>query len=133
MSEVWRLQRLDPKFGKGLGKVNEMASDVGLEFIAEPLLWLKSDVEHLLASYEPPVVDHRTHEVELSWRGFLWKMALEAALGVQYLHHHRYERRARPFHPPPYLLLPLCSLRSQVLERWGDTAQRGDWRRGRGA
>ncbi|GMI29719.1 hypothetical protein TeGR_g7215 [Tetraparma gracilis] len=35
-------------------------------------------------------INHVDHEQTLTWKGNLWRMALEAALGVQYLHHHRY-------------------------------------------
>ena len=53
-----------------------------------PLAELKQDVERLVEAYEPP--EHRVESLELTWKGGLWRMALEAALGVQYLHHHRY-------------------------------------------
>jgi hypothetical protein len=62
------------------------------DFVVSPLEKLKLDVERLLKEYKPP--EHVVEELELTWRGGLWRMALEAALGVQYLHHHRYERSA---------------------------------------
>ncbi|GMI28795.1 hypothetical protein TeGR_g1842 [Tetraparma gracilis] len=53
-----------------------------------PLEALKLSVERLLKEYKPP--EHVVESLELTWKGGLWRMALEAALGVQYLHHHRY-------------------------------------------
>ena len=51
---------------------------------------MKRQVEALLDGYEPPQINRVDHEQTLTWKGNLWRMALEAALGVQYLHHHRY-------------------------------------------
>jgi hypothetical protein len=59
-----------------------------------PLEALKLSVERLLKEYKPP--EHVVESLELTWKGGLWRMALEAALGVQYLHHHRYERSPKP-------------------------------------
>jgi hypothetical protein len=86
--EVWRLNRMDPKFGKGLGFVNKIAASKATQYNAAPLVSLKRDVERLTQEYKPP--KHRVEELELTWKGGLWRMALEAALGIQYLHHHRY-------------------------------------------
>jgi hypothetical protein len=90
-SEVFRLYRFDPKFSKGLGFVNKIAAQKANKHCVGPLIKLKRDVERLLKEYKPP--EHVVEELDLTWRGGLWRMALEAALGVQYLHHHRYERR----------------------------------------
>jgi hypothetical protein len=80
------------KFKKGLGFVNSLIAAKMSDFVVSPLEKLKLDVERLLKEYKPP--EHVVEELELTWRGGLWRMALEAALGVQYLHHHRYERSA---------------------------------------
>jgi hypothetical protein len=90
MSEVFRVSRMDPKFAKGLGFINSTASKKASELIAAPLIELKRKVEDLLDGYTPPLVDHVVEELDLTWRDHLWRMSLEAALGVQYLHHHRY-------------------------------------------
>jgi hypothetical protein len=87
-SEVWRMNRSNFKFGKGLGFINSLAATKTAELILAPLEALKLNVERLLKEYKPP--EHRVEELDLTWKGGLWRMALEAALGVQYLHHHRY-------------------------------------------
>jgi serine/threonine protein kinase len=87
-SEVWRMSRSNFKFGLGLGFINSLAAAKAAELIATPLEQLKLTVERLLKEYKPP--EHVVEELELTWKGGLWRMALEAALGVQYLHHHRY-------------------------------------------
>jgi hypothetical protein len=89
-SEVWRMSRTDFKFGKGLGFVNSLAATKTAELIVAPLEALKLNVERLVKEYKPP--EHVVEELDLTWKGGLWRMALEAALGVQYLHRHRYER-----------------------------------------
>jgi hypothetical protein len=81
---------INPKFGKGLGWINSLAAQKTAETMAAPTLQLKRTVEGLLDGYTPPLEDHVVERLELTWKGGLWKMALEAALGVQYLHHHRY-------------------------------------------
>jgi hypothetical protein len=86
------MNRSNFRFGKGLGFINSLAATKTAELIAAPLELLKLNVERLLKEYKPP--EHRVDELELTWKGGLWRMALEAALGVQYLHHHRYERHA---------------------------------------
>ena len=90
-SEVWRMSRMNMRFGMGLGFLNSLAATKTGEAIAAPLEKLKLNVERLLKEYKPP--EHVVEELDLTWKGGLWRMALEAALGVQYLHHHRYERR----------------------------------------
>ncbi|GMI41246.1 hypothetical protein TeGR_g3202 [Tetraparma gracilis] len=87
-SEVWRMNRSNFKFGTGLGFLNSLVSTKAAEFIASPLAQLKVDVERLVKDYKPP--EHVVESLDLTWRGHLWRMSLEAALGVQYLHHHRY-------------------------------------------
>ncbi|GMI20062.1 hypothetical protein TeGR_g14243, partial [Tetraparma gracilis] len=87
-SEVWRMARTDFKFAKGLGFINKLAATKAGELMVAPLEKLKLDVERLLKEYKPP--EHFVEELDLTWKGGLWRMALEAALGVQYLHHHRY-------------------------------------------
>jgi hypothetical protein len=87
-SEVWRMLRMNMRFGKGLGFINSLAATKAAELIVDPLEKLKLNVERLLKEYKPP--EHRVDELELTWKGGLWRMSLEAALGVQYLHHHRY-------------------------------------------
>ncbi|GMI22371.1 hypothetical protein TeGR_g11890 [Tetraparma gracilis] len=87
-SECFRLSRTNFKFGMGLGFVNALIAAKAWETIAAPLAELKQDVERLVKEYKPP--EHRVESLELTWKGGLWRMALEAALGVQYLHHHRY-------------------------------------------
>jgi hypothetical protein len=209
-SEVWRMTRTNFKLGTGLGYLNKLAANKMAEVIVAPLEKLKLDIERLLKEYKPP--EHKeVEELELTWKGGLWRMALEAAMGVQYLHHHRYEQRTErerrakseeftceraservtreqqrtererrakseeltceratressdvqgaseerrattPLTPPSCeratressnvqsarraatpLTPPSCSLCPQVLERWGDAAQRGDQRGGGG-
>jgi hypothetical protein len=90
-SEVWRMSLSNFKFAMGFGFVNQIAATKTAELIAAPLELLKLNVERLLKEYKPP--EHVVEELDLTWKGGLWRMALEAALGVQYLHHHRYERR----------------------------------------
>ncbi|GMI53700.1 hypothetical protein TeGR_g4906, partial [Tetraparma gracilis] len=87
-SECFRLTRSNFKFGNGLGFVDKMIATKAAELIVDPLMKLKLDVERLLKEYKPP--EHFVKELDLTWKGGLWRMALEAALGVQYLHHHRY-------------------------------------------
>ncbi|GMI38375.1 hypothetical protein TeGR_g13291, partial [Tetraparma gracilis] len=87
-SECWRMTRFNFKFGVGLGFINSLTATKTAELIVAPIEQLKLDVERLLKEYKPP--EHRVEELELTWKGGLWRMALEAALGVQYLHHHRY-------------------------------------------
>ncbi|GMI49896.1 hypothetical protein TeGR_g14155, partial [Tetraparma gracilis] len=87
-SEVWRMSNSNFKFGKGLGFINSLVATKAAEVIVTPLEKLKLDVERLLKEYKPP--EHVVSELDLTWKGGLWRMALEAALGVQYLHHHRY-------------------------------------------
>jgi hypothetical protein len=89
-TEVWRMSRVDPKFAKGLGFINSRAASLGSKYASKPLLVLKEDVERLVEEYEPPLVENDQGEQLLTWKGHLWRMALEAAVGVQYLHHHRY-------------------------------------------
>ncbi|GMI34086.1 hypothetical protein TeGR_g2229 [Tetraparma gracilis] len=89
-SECLRMLRPDLKFGLGLGFLNTMAAAKATEVIAAPLVELKRNVEKLLGEYVPPLVENAKGEQLLTWKGHLWRMALEAALGVQYLHHHRY-------------------------------------------
>jgi hypothetical protein len=76
------------KFGKGLGFLNSLVASKAAEVMVAPLEKLKLDAERLVKEYTPP--DHVVTELDLTWKGGLWRMALEAALGVQYLHHHRY-------------------------------------------
>jgi hypothetical protein len=90
-SECWRATRTNFKFGTGLGFVNSQAAMKVAEVIVAPLEKLKLDTERLVKEYKPP--EHVVESLELTWKGGLWRMALEAALGVQYLHHHRYERK----------------------------------------
>ena len=87
-SECWRMTRTNFKFAKGLGFVNALAANKVAEIIVTPLEKLKLEVERLLKEYKPP--EHRVESLELTWKGHMWRMALEAALGVSYLHHHRY-------------------------------------------
>jgi len=87
-SEVWRMARTDFKFARGLGFINKVAATKAGEVIVTPFETLKLNVERLLKEYKPP--EHFVEELDLTWKGGLWRMALEAALGVQYLHHHRY-------------------------------------------
>jgi hypothetical protein len=87
-SEVWRMTRTNFKFAKGLGFINSLAATKVAELVVDPLEKLKLDVERLLKEYKPP--EHVVTELDLTWKGGLWWMALEAALGVLYLHHHRY-------------------------------------------
>ncbi|GMI18950.1 hypothetical protein TeGR_g15277, partial [Tetraparma gracilis] len=87
-SEVWRMSLSNFKFAMGFGFVNQIAATKTAELIAAPLELLKLNVERLLKEYKPP--EHVVEELDLTWKGGLWRMALEAALGVQYLHHHRY-------------------------------------------
>jgi hypothetical protein len=91
-SEVWRMTRSDFHFQKGLGFINSFLATKLAEVMVTPLKTLKLDVERLVKEYKPP--EHVVESLELTWKGGLWRMALEAALGVQYLHHHRYERHA---------------------------------------
>jgi hypothetical protein len=90
--ECWRLAKNNFKFGKGLDIVSSTAAAKAGELISGPLERMKLRVEQLLKEYKPP--EHKVESLELTWKGGLWRMALEAALGVQYLHHHRYERHA---------------------------------------
>jgi hypothetical protein len=90
-SEVWRAIRFNPMFQKGLGFFNSFIASKATEILNDPLKKIKLDVERLVKEYKPP--EHVVEELELTWKGGPWRMALEAALGVQYLHHHRYERR----------------------------------------
>jgi hypothetical protein len=89
-SEVWRMTRTNFKFGKGFGFITSLQTTKVAEIVVGPLMKLKLNVERLLKEYKPP--EHRVEELDLTWKGGLWRMALEAALGVQYLHHHRYEQ-----------------------------------------
>jgi hypothetical protein len=89
-SECWRAFKIDPNFQKGLGVLNKVFSSKAAEMLAAPLVELKRNVEGLLAGYKPVEKEHVVEELDLTWKGGLWRMALEAALGVQYLHHHRY-------------------------------------------
>jgi hypothetical protein len=75
-------------FQKGLGFVNSLVATKVAELLVGPLATLKVNVEQLVKDYKPP--EHVVESLELTWKGGLWRMALEAALGVQYLHHHRY-------------------------------------------
>ena len=100
-SECWRVSQYDLKLRKGLGFISNIVAAQTAELIAAPMEKLKLDVEQLLKEYKPP--EHVVESLELTWKGGLWRMALEMALGVQYLHHHRYECQARvclrPIHP----------------------------------
>jgi hypothetical protein len=87
-SEVFRMGCINFMFQRGLGFVNSAIAAKAAEITVDPLMKLKLDVERLLKEYKPP--EHRVEELDLTWKGGLWRMALEAALGVQYLHHHRY-------------------------------------------
>ncbi|GMI25561.1 hypothetical protein TeGR_g10462 [Tetraparma gracilis] len=87
-SECWRMTLSDFKFQKGLGFINSMAATKAGEYITDPLMSTKLKVELLVKEYKPP--EHRVEELDLTWKGHMWRMALEAALGVRYLHHHRY-------------------------------------------
>jgi hypothetical protein len=73
--------------------LNKIVATKAAETVVRPLAKLKEDVERLVKEYKPP--EHEVKELELTWKGGIWRMALEASLGVQYLHHHRYER-AKP-------------------------------------
>jgi serine/threonine protein kinase len=85
------MTRTNLKFGTGLGFVSALAATKTAELISVPLVAMKSNVERLLKEYKPPVPLKESEKRQtLTWKGYLWKMALEAALGVQYLHHHRY-------------------------------------------
>jgi hypothetical protein len=90
-SEVWRINKSNFKFQKGLGFFNALIATKAAELVVAPLEELKLGVERLVKEYKPP--EHRVESLELTWKGGLWRMALEAALGVQYLHHHRYGRK----------------------------------------
>ncbi|GMI38661.1 hypothetical protein TeGR_g5775 [Tetraparma gracilis] len=89
-SECWQMNQIDFKFGTGLGFANAVAAEKASEHVAEPLVHMVGQVEKLLNQYKPPVIERDQERVDLTWKGRLWRMALEAALGVQYLHHHRY-------------------------------------------
>jgi len=86
MSEVLRMCLIDPKVPTTASS-SAAASQIAQMLIAAPLVQMKRDVAKLLASQSR--IEEEVVEVELTWKGGLWKMALEAALGVQYLHHHR--------------------------------------------
>jgi hypothetical protein len=50
--EVLRLNRVDPKFSKGLGWVNKIAAAEATKYNASPLVALKRDVERLVQEYK---------------------------------------------------------------------------------
>jgi hypothetical protein len=87
-SEVWRMSRSNFRFGAGLNFLNTFVATKVSELVVAPLEKLKLDVERLMKEYTPP--EHVVESLDLTWKGGLWRMSLEAALGVQYLHHHRY-------------------------------------------
>jgi hypothetical protein len=125
-SECFRLSRTNFKFGKGLGVVNALIAAKAGEMIAAPLATLRQDVERLVKEYKPP--EHRVESLELTWKGGLWRMALEAALGVQYLHHHRYERAclsADPSEQPSPRLPAAGAWRGHVCDLAGCRGVRG--------
>ncbi|GMI19262.1 hypothetical protein TeGR_g715, partial [Tetraparma gracilis] len=81
-SEVLVLSIIDPK-------VSESEAQSILQTVVEtPLVDMKRNVENVVASYKPDEGEEQG-DVNLTWKGHLWKMALEAAMGVQYLHQHR--------------------------------------------
>jgi hypothetical protein len=77
-SEVWRFNRTDPKFGKGLGVLNAIVADKASMYNAAPLAGLKADVERLVEEYEPPLVEEDGKEQRLTWKGHLWRYARTA-------------------------------------------------------
>jgi hypothetical protein len=85
-SEVLRMSLIDPKVPITASS-SAVASQVAQMIIATPLVEMKREVAKLLSMQSR--IEEEVVEVELTWKGGLWKMALEAALGVQYLHHHR--------------------------------------------
>jgi hypothetical protein len=75
-SEVLVLSIIDPK-------VSESEAQSILQTVVEtPLVDMKRNVEKVVASYKPDEGEEQG-DVNLTWKGHLWKMALEAAMGVQ--------------------------------------------------
>jgi len=90
VSEVWRMVRTNPNFGSVAGRVlNKLITKSAVGSVAGPLEQLKVSTERLLGQYEP-VPEGEGGGVGLTWKGQLLNIAIECALGVQYLHQERY-------------------------------------------
>jgi hypothetical protein len=89
-TEVKRSYRLNLNIG-GIGskKLSEVATSTVKAGAVAPILDLKVSVERLLELYEPELHEGGG-EQRLTWKEHLWRMCLQAAQGVQFLHQTRY-------------------------------------------
>ena len=91
VSEVWRGARVQPNFGAIVGSVmNGLVAGRAVKNMAAPLAPLKEETERLLGEYEPVLEENKQGVQSLTWKGQLLNIAIECALGVQYLHQERY-------------------------------------------
>jgi hypothetical protein len=91
-TEVKRSYRLNLNIG-GIGskKLSEAATSTVKAGAVAPILDLKVSVERLLELYEPELHEGGG-EQRLTWKEHLWRMCLQAAQGVQFLHHNAEKR-----------------------------------------
>ena len=86
LSVVKYMRRIDLKISAAPRAVQALAAKLSVEATAGPLDKLKRVAEELMGGH---VKKERT-SVEITWKGQLLQIAVECALGVQYLHHERY-------------------------------------------
>jgi len=90
VSDLLCMFRVDPNLG-GLAKY---ATKRGAKMLvcgaADPVIKLKRETERLLAEYEPVLEEDASGTQSLTWRGQLLNIAIQCAVGVQYLHHEQY-------------------------------------------
>jgi len=90
VSEVSCSLRIDPKLGGLASLLSSAVAKNSVGGTAEPIVYLKRDVERLLGEYEPQLEKDASGTQSLAWKGQLLQIAVQCALGVEYLHHEQY-------------------------------------------
>ena len=81
--------RIDPNLGAFASMFGAIVARQSNNLAADQLVKLKREVERCLDEYVPELEEPNKVQM-ITWKEHLLKMALECALGVQYLHHERY-------------------------------------------
>jgi len=81
---------VDPKLRGPASLFNSMIAKGSVGFAADPIIMIKKQAERLLGEYEPQLEKDASGTQSLTWRGQLLNIAIQCAVGVQYLHHEQY-------------------------------------------
>ena len=91
VTELMCLARIDLRLSMvAASMLGGIAGRQSVAATAEPIIKMKLDVERLLGEYEPVLEENKEGIQSLSWKGQLLNIAIQCALGVQYLHQEQY-------------------------------------------